>query len=76
MILSKSKTNEPFSVKINGFEIVQTHNYKYLGVIIDDKLKWHDHAVYICRKISKFSGLFNRIRRIAITKILSRFYYA
>ena len=58
MILSKSKTNEPFSVQINGFEIVQTHSYKYLEVIIDDKLKWHDHITYICRKISKFSGLF------------------
>ena len=57
MILSKSKTNEPFSVQINGFEIVQTHSYKYLGVIIDDKLKWHDYITYICRKISKFSGL-------------------
>ena len=66
MILSKSKTNEPFSVKINGFEIVQTHGYKYLGVIIDDKLKWHDHITYICRKIFKFSGLFYRIRRIAV----------
>ena len=48
MILSKSKTNEPFSVQINGFEIEQTHSYKYLGVIIDGKLKWHDHITYIC----------------------------
>ena len=39
MILSKSKTNEHFSFKINDFEIVQTHSYKYLGVIIDDKDK-------------------------------------
>ena len=43
MILSKSKTNEPFSVQINGFEIVQTNSYKYLEIIIDDKLKWHDY---------------------------------
>ena len=76
MILSKSKTNEPFSVQINGFEIEQTHSYKYLGVIIDDKLKWHDHITYICRKISKFSGLFYRIRSVATTKILLMLYYA
>ena len=76
MILSKSKTNEPFSVQINGFEIVQTHIYKYLGVIIDDKLKWHDHITYICRKIFKFSDLFYRIRRITTTKILLMLYYA
>ena len=76
MILSKSRTNEPFSVKIKGFEIVQTHSYKYLGVIIDDKLNWHDHIMYICRKLFKFSGLFYRIRRIATTKILLMLYYA
>ena len=76
MILSKSKTIELFSVQINGFEIEQTHSYKYLGVIIDDKLKWRDHITFICRKISKFSGLFYRIRRVASTKILLMLYYA
>ena len=34
MNLSKSKTNEPFSVIINGFDIARTQSYKYLGVII------------------------------------------
>ena len=48
MILLKSKTDGSFSVKINGFEIVLTHTYKSLGVIIEDKLKWHDHIIYIC----------------------------
>ena len=76
MVLSKSKTNEPFSVQISGFEIVQTHGYKYVGIIIDNKLKWHNHITYICRKISKFSGLLHRIRRIATTKILIMLYYA
>ena len=50
MTLSKSKINEPFSVQINGFEIVQTHSYKYLEIIIDHKLKRHDHITYICRQ--------------------------
>ena len=76
MFANDTKNNEPFSVQINGFEIVQTHSYKYLGVMIDDKLKWHDHITYICRKISEFSGLFYRIRRNATTKILLMLYYA
>ena len=76
MILSKLKFNESFSVKISGFEIVQTHSYKYLGVIIDDKLKWHDHIMYICQKISKFSGLFYRIKRFATIKISFMLYCA
>ena len=37
VILLKLKMDEPFFVKINGFEIVQTRSYKYLGIIIDDK---------------------------------------
>ena len=61
---------------MNNFEIVQPHNYKYLRAIIDVKLKCDDHTMYICQKISKFSGLFYRTRRIATTKILLTLYYA
>ena len=53
MILSKSKTNEPFSVQINDFEIVQTYSYKYLRVIIDNKLKWHNHIIVYYVHLSK-----------------------
>ena len=65
MILSKLKTDEPSSVKINDFEIVQAHSYKYIGIIIDDKLKRLDHFTHIFQKISKFSGRFYRIKCIA-----------
>ena len=34
MILSKSKTNQLFSVQVNSFEIVQTYSDKYLGALL------------------------------------------
>ena len=64
-----------FIVKVNGFKIVQTHSYKHLGVIIDDKLKLCDYIIYV-EKYLIFGGLFYRIRYIATTKILLMLYYA
>ena len=75
MILTKSKTNEPFSVKINGFEIVQTHSYKYLMALLTTSSSGMI-ILRTCRKISKFCGLFYRISRIATTKILLMLYYS
>lgn len=76
MILSKAKNSPILSIKIDGREIERSHSYKYLGVIIDDKLKWHNHIMYISKKISKLSGIFYKIRSVASTKVLILMYYA
>ena len=36
---------------------------KFLGVIIDNKLKWNDHITYVRSKISKTFGLFYKMRQ-------------
>lgn len=41
--------------------IEQVHKIKYLGVIIDDKLRMEDHCDYMLKKIGKKINFLNRI---------------
>ena len=36
---------------------------KFLGVIIDNKLRWNDHIIYVKNKISKSLDILYKIRR-------------
>ena len=40
-------------ITIGGSEIEQVSVFKLLGLMINNKLTWHDHIDYICRKASK-----------------------
>ena len=42
---------------------------KYLGVIIDNKLKWSGHILYIKNKVSKTIGLFYNLERKALVNL-------
>ena len=55
----KSKT-EKISIRNNAKDKVKST--KFLGVIIDDKLKWTEHIQYIKNKISKSIGILIKIR--------------
>ena len=47
---------------------------KFLGVIIDDKLKWNLHILYMKNKISKSNGILYKIRNFLDRKTLSHLY--
>ena len=66
MVVNTKKTNEmliyfghkyPTSsipcIQINGREIQRVSIYKLLGVVLNDRLTWDDHVVYIVDKASK-----------------------
>ena len=53
---SRSKQPTPFlDLYINNQKLVKVDSCKYLGVIIDDSLKWDLHIDYICKKLLKFT---------------------
>ena len=49
---------------------------KFLGVIIDDKLKWNLHILYMKNKIAKSNGILYKIRNFLDRKTLSHLYNA
>ena len=49
---------------------------QFLGVIIDDKLRWNDHILYVNNKISKYLGILYKIRRSLDNTTLTNMYYS
>lgn len=63
MILSKSELNNINSIKINNEEIERVKVFKYLGITIDENLKFNEHLTVIKKKISSKTYLLSRIRK-------------
>ena len=34
-------------VELNGNDLLCVHNFKYLGAVIDDELKWTNHVMHV-----------------------------
>ena len=62
-------------VTIRGNSLTCTHNTKFLGVIIDDKLNWSDHILYIKNKISKSIGIILKTRSFLNESTLRNLYF-
>jgi hypothetical protein len=55
MVISrrKRKENKDISVHMNNKSVEQVQTIKYLGIIIDSKLNFREHIMYISRKCTK-----------------------
>ena len=63
----------PLTIKNEKVEIV--NSYKYLGVMIDDKLTWHQHASLVHTKMNQRLYFLRKLRCFNIdSTILSLFY--
>ena len=71
--------NKPMPAKLDILDtgtmsIKRVKSFKYLGVIIDEKLNWNDYVDYVCKSLVKYFGIFNQIKH-TVTKRLSRQIY-
>ena len=46
-------------------------HYKYLGVIIDDRLQWSDHVKITKAKINKKMYFLRKLTKLCVDKILT-----
>ena len=61
----KEKDKPPdFEIKMGEHIIEETTTYKYLGVIIDDKLNWKPQIDRMCAKMSSVCGIISKVRHI------------
>ncbi len=59
-------SNEKLSLDLNGMQIESSSYVKILGVIIDDKLTFNEHIVYICRKAGRQLNVLRRLSYILV----------
>ena len=76
MIFHRARLKPTINVFIRQDKISLTRSTQFLGIIIDDKLKWTEHIAYVKNKISKSSGILSKARNYIDKKTLKQFYYS
>ena len=59
---------------MGGHTIERTKNYRYLGILVDDRFSWADHISEVCQKLSQeLLVLFLKLENYFLSKLLSLF---
>ena len=56
--------------------IERTKSYRYLGLLVDEKLSWENHITEICSKLSQIAGVIYKIRTLLSKEALMLVYHA
>ena len=62
------------NITLNDPTLTQVKCIKFLGVILDDKLKWIQHISYIKNKIAKGMGIILKARKVLKKTVLYQLY--
>ena len=62
------------SLNMNGTEIERVEIFYFLGVTLDEKLTWKPHTDKVARKLSKYSGIMNKLNNYLPPHILKALY--
>ena len=73
---NKSVPRELLNIDIDGIFIQRVTYTKYLGVVIDEKLNWHEHVNYVCSSLIKFFGIFSKIKHFMNKNTARNIYFA
>jgi len=72
----ESEFETAHTLHINDKVIKNVASGKYLGILIDNDLKWIKHIKYLYNKLIKFVSIFNKIRSELPFEILRLSYFA
>ena len=70
---NKHIDNADIEVKINGNVIKCCNSLTFLGVQIYSKFSWHIHIEFICNKISKIWGIFNKLNHFPCNDLVMNY---
>ena len=76
MLFTNRTRPDSISISANGKIIKEVTETKFLGIILDNKLRWNAHIKHIANKISKSVSILKRIKFIFPTDILKSLYYS
>ena len=64
------------NIYINNVAIEWKSYENFLGLMVDEKLKFKNHIQYVCNKVSKTVGILYKIKHYVPRKILLNLYYS
>ena len=76
MLFSLNKNISIPNLYVENISLKLQSKTKFLGVILDDKLKFSEYLQYIALKISKSVGIIYRVKHLVPRKILVNLYYS
>ena len=76
IIFSCKKVVTPITLFMKQAVLSQVKNTKFLGVIIDNRLSWKEHILYIKGKIARGAGILRKCKKIFNQKTLLNLYYS
>ncbi len=77
MILDPRECESHSCAVIGDCDIEQVDSYKYLGVIMDNAMKWSAHVDFLCTKLSQRLHFLRRLRLFGVSpKVMLTFYNA
>jgi len=70
------KDSSTIRLYVNRVIIPRVESCKYLGIIIDSKLKWQDHIDNVYSRLVKFTSIFYKLRTKLPSDVLRMVYFA
>ena len=77
MVIHRGRRKSYNNIKlyIDDAIIEEASTIKYLGVILDNKLKWTSHIAFVKNKVAKGIGIIQRASKFLTKATLSKLYY-
>jgi hypothetical protein len=76
ILFTNKKLNSGINIQLEGHTLKQVKETKYLGVIVNEKLNWEEHIVFIRNKLAKASYLLSKLRHYVDLPTLKMIYYS
>ena len=75
-LIVKVSVNHDINIKLNNSSIVKINSCVYLGIHIDDRLKWNIHVDSIYNGLVKYTSIFFKLRFILPSDVLKNMYFS
>ena len=76
MVFSSKTVCKNINIVFDEQLIERFHTTKFWGAIIDDKLSWHHHIAYVCKKLNKSLSVIYKVKNILNVNSLKHLYNA
>ena len=74
LVISRKRSPPKPKIRVHGDLIDQVASFKYLGVLIDEKLSWNLQISHVCCKAKRLLGYLYRSFKLADRRCLSHLY--